>query len=108
MWHSGELEAHLASRPAMRSHLDHVLVATLVKGLMKQREAAHHMGGGRRSWAARASESEPPQRSGRAESRKPQRLKMSVSELHLEEPLSHTLLAEPRPTPRPRLSERSK
>ena len=68
--------------PVLPGHLDHVLVATLVRGLMKQREAAHHMGGGKHSWVARAHEHE----AARDAPARLSRLRMSVSELHLEEP----------------------
>lgn len=106
VWRSEEVEAHLATRPVMRSHLDHVLVATLVKGLMKQREVAHQRAGGEGSWAARAG---LPGAGGAADS-PPQRprLRMSVSMMRIDEdpdhplhPPPHTPLVEPGTEPRP-------
>ena len=76
-WRQDELADHLNSRPEMRRNLNHVLVATLVKGLMMQREAAHARAG--RSWALEeAPLTKPPTRTK-------SRLSMTQSEMHLRE-----------------------
>jgi len=75
-WRQEELIEFLKSRPEMHRNLNHVLAATLVKGLLAQREAAqmHAI-----SWSAH--KGEVPEKAPPAS----RRLSMTSSEMHLQE-----------------------
>jgi len=75
-WDQADLREFIRSRPEMQRNLSHVLVATLVQGLLMQREAAHATGQG---WSSRDAEAAP------AASHRPARLAMTKSMNHLYE-----------------------
>lgn len=76
-WRQKELLEFLKSRPEMHRNLNHVLVAKLVKGLLKQREAAHAT---ERSWVRKLTGvAKLPQPAAPAA----RQLRMSHSERHL-------------------------
>ena len=102
-WNAAELAEYLRTRPEMRRNLDHVLVQTLVKGLMRQREVAHerevasgqtdgqtqaqaHATGTPHAQATSSATAVPakfPFDKRTASEKKRQRLQMTTSELHV-------------------------
>jgi len=85
VWRQDELAEFLRSRPEMHRNLNHVLVATLVKGLLMQREVAQAQNKG---WAASGDDAGETHASTK---RRKTRLSMTFSELHLrEEPVRET------------------